>query len=73
MTKNKRIKKGIKEMKFINLKGNKRFLINIEAIAFVEETENGCKIHFVDGRNDITTGAKYDDMMAALEDSFGGE
>lgn len=47
-------------MKIIKLLGKKQFLINAEHITFVEETDNGCKIHFYAGQN-IQTDATYEE------------
>lgn len=52
-------------MKFINLLGNTRMLINVQNITFVEETKDGCKIHCTDGKS-IITGANYEEMKSTI-------
>ena len=53
-------------MKFINLLGDNRFLINVDHIVFIEKTEDGCMVRLSDGRS-IKTNANYDDFVQALE------
>lgn len=53
-------------MRFINLLGDTRMLINVENITFVEETKDGCKFHFAGGNEHIISGCKYDDVLKDL-------
>lgn len=58
-------------MKFIQLLGKTTpVLINIQNISVVEKTKDGCKIYIAGGS--VTTGADYDEVVSAIEQSCKG-
>ena len=60
-------------MKFINLLGNTQMLINVQNITFIEQTKDGCKIHFIGGVETITTGEDYGEIRSIIESMSGGD
>lgn len=54
-------------MRFIDLQGNNPVLINVENIAAVEKTEDGCRIYLVGVKGCIITGTKYEDIVKIIE------
>lgn len=58
-------------MKFLNLNGKNRVMVNLEKVTVVEETNGGCKFYLSGTKEAVTTDIKYDDLIKIIERTWG--